>query len=373
MRVLFVTPPGYGLLFPLVPLAHALRAAGHEVLVGTTAAFTGAAAGAGLPAVDVAPGADLSVIFDQAQGQFGSTKDGAEPWSGPSLFSMLAIAMLDGTIAVARKWRADLIVHTPHGLAGQYAAAVLDLPSVFHGLGFVHTPAMMAERSDHDLLPTRGRLDLPAAPVDDAGIDIAPPSMRLVEDYGLAMRPTTYNGGGVLPAWLLARPERPRITVTLGTVTPSVEGLGPVRWVVDAAARVDAEFVLALGGSDTELKALGDLPDNVRPVGWVPLGALLATSSAVVHHGGAGTTLTAVAAGLPQIVLPQGADQFGNATAVSQRGVGFTAEPDQFGPDILNRLLTDPALRAAAGEVQRELAAMPAPAALVAQLAKLID
>ncbi|MEK8174918.1 hypothetical protein NKH77_55195 [Streptomyces sp. M19] len=41
MRVLFVGPPFFGLLYPMVPLAHALRAGGHDVLVATCGAAVG--------------------------------------------------------------------------------------------------------------------------------------------------------------------------------------------------------------------------------------------------------------------------------------------------------------------------------------------
>jgi enterobactin C-glucosyltransferase len=372
MRVLFVTPPGYGLLFPLVPIAHALRAAGHDVLLATTGSTQEVAAQAGLTVVDVAPDADLQAIFARTAGQFGATRSpqALREHRGPSMFVLIGEAMVDGTIALAREWGADLVVHTPHGTAGQYAAAALGLPAVFHGLGFGHTPAMLTERNGPSLDGLNQRFGLAGVPQPDLCLDVAPPSMRLVEDYGLALRPTPYNGGGVLPGWLFTPAARPRITVTLGTVTPSMGGLGPVSWVVEAAREVDAEFVLALGGSD--LSSLGALPDNVRPVGWVPLGALLAGSAAVVHHGGAGTTLTAVAAGLPQLVLPQGADQFANAAAVQRRGVGRTAEPADFGPALLRELLDADHFRTAAAEVRAELATMPTPADLVPALVDLV-
>ena len=84
------------------------------------------------------------------------------------------------------------------------------------------------------------------------------------------------------------------------------------------ARHLDAEFVLALGDADPS--SLGELPDNVRAAGWVPLSALLPTCAALVHHGGAGSTLTAIDAGVTQLVLPHGADQYMNADA--WRGAG---------------------------------------------------
>jgi hypothetical protein len=55
----------------------------------------------------------------------------------------------------------------------------------------------------------------------------------------------------------------------------------------------------------------------------LPLGTLLSTSDAVVRHGGAGTTLTAAAAGLPRLIAPGGADQPADAGVVDRRGNGL--------------------------------------------------
>lgn len=63
MRILFAAAPGYGLMLPLVPLVWAARAAGHEILVATTAYMTKVGAESGLPIANVFPrrdvGADL--------------------------------------------------------------------------------------------------------------------------------------------------------------------------------------------------------------------------------------------------------------------------------------------------------------------------
>jgi vancomycin aglycone glucosyltransferase len=44
--------------------------------------------------------------------------------------------------------------------------------------------------------------------------------------------------------------------------------------------------------------------------------------AAVVHHGGAGTTMTATRAGAPQVVVPQIADQPYFARRVADLGIG---------------------------------------------------
>lgn len=59
MRVLFVFEAGDGTIFPYVPLAQAVRGAGHEVLTATHAGAVPTLLTAGLPAV---ANADVEVV-----------------------------------------------------------------------------------------------------------------------------------------------------------------------------------------------------------------------------------------------------------------------------------------------------------------------
>ena len=101
--------------------------------------------------------------------------------------------------------------------------------------------------------------------------------------------------------------------------------------------------------------------------------AVLPTCSAIIHHGGAGTTFTTLAAGIPQIVIPQFSDQPINATAVASRGAGIHLPESKTDAasvrDLLFRLLDDPAISQAAGEVRDEIAAMPPPGEIIERLA----
>lgn len=107
-----------------------------------------------------------------------------------------------------------------------------------------------------------------------------------------------------------------------------------------------------------------------------PLSSILPTCSAIVHHGGAGTALTALALGVPQLVIPQFADQPANATVVAARGVGLALLPHQRDATsvwaLLLQLLDVPDYRRSAEEVRREIAAQPSPADLVTRLESLV-
>ncbi len=116
--------------------------------------------------------------------------------------------------------------------------------------------------------------------------------------------------------------------------------------------------VATLGG---ELD-VGPVPANVSVHRFIPQAELLPHCDAVIAHGGAGTTLGALAHGLPLILLPQGGDQHYNAERAARAGAALVGTLD------VTRLLEDDVLRAAAQRVAAELAALPDPAEVVERI-----
>jgi UDP:flavonoid glycosyltransferase YjiC (YdhE family) len=104
------------------------------------------------------------------------------------------------------------------------------------------------------------------------------------------------------------------------------------------------------------------LPRGVRHFDYAPLSQVLPRSAALVSHGGIGTLSQALAAGIPQIVMPLGFDQFDNAARLERLGVAATILPKAFrGPAVarqLARLLDSPAVasacRAAAARLRKD-------------------
>ena len=69
------------------------------------------------------------------------------------------------------------------------------------------------------------------------------------------------------------------------------------------------------------------LPAGAIHVPYAPFSALLARLSGLVHHGGIGTSAQALAAGIPQLVVPPFAhDQFDNAARLPRLGVAVTLD-----------------------------------------------
>jgi UDP:flavonoid glycosyltransferase YjiC (YdhE family) len=381
MRVLCTAVPGSGLFLPTVPLAWALLAAGHEVLLLNNGAGARAAAGAGLPVVDPLPERDLWAEFVAAVA--GMMKDGRMTSGGVARkpegggFAWFGEQMIDGMLPVARAFRPDLVITTAEQAAGRLLAADLGVPLVEQGirLGWAgldeHVVSSRRDAAAY-LEPTRQRLGLPDVPVHPvASIDVRPPSMGgLATDTQFLMRYVPYNESRVVPAWVTQPPTRPRVCLTLGTVLPALGGVGALKGILADLSTMDVEVLLALG--DIDISALEPLPANVHALGWMPLGALMPTCAAIVHHGGSATVATPLVHGVPQVSLPKFADQPMNAKLMADRGVGLTvAEPDEVAA-ALTQVLEQPKFRDTAAEVRDEIAAQPSPAEVVGRLAELV-
>ncbi|CAM5592555.1 MULTISPECIES: nucleotide disphospho-sugar-binding domain-containing protein [Streptomyces] len=375
MRVLVTTSHGAGHVFPPIALAHALRAAGHDVLFAVPGASCAHVARAGLHAFDSSPTADTEEIFGRLLAERGMTFDRFRTDSpeavtlAAELFARTSEATVERTVEVATAWRPDLVLYTELQGAGPLVAALLGVPAVEHTISCHHF-RQISSRFGPWLAAVYRQYGLDGPPPPPAAtIDTRPPSIATYDLGGWPMRALPYTTGAMLPPWLLERPARPRVAVTLGTLRPQLSGVGELRTVVRAAGAVDAEFVLALG--DAGPAELGPLPANVRAEGWLPLTALLATCTAMIHHGGNGTTLAGLGAGVRHLVLPGGADDYEVARILRARGVAMVSSPEAVDADLLRHLLTDDALLAAAAEVRDETAALPSPAAIVPRLEKL--
>ncbi len=123
--------------------------------------------------------------------------------------------------------------------------------------------------------------------------------------------------------------------------------------------------VLVTVGPEGDPAALQHRSDRVRVERFVDQARVIPLMDAVVHHGGSGTALAAMAAGLPQVIMPQGADQFQNAELLQTTGAARTFLPGME-HDILAQhiveALTDNEMKASAVKLAEEIAAMPSPA-----------
>lgn len=384
MRILFTSTPGYGHVLPMLPLARAALLSGHQVrwATGPDACRVVRAAGidateAGLTDAEVAP-----MRAEARRASVGLAPEEVPMRVFPLLFGAARTGpMLAAVLPLARDWRPDLIVHENGELAAPLVATLLGVPHAVHAFGGAIPAAILADGGEHvAALWSRHGLEMPpyAGCYQHLYLDICPPALQTVPMDHIrdvrAARPVTYDGEDV-PELAAVLPEddgRPLVYVTLGTVSNRVDLMSAVVQMVSGLG----VRLLVTVGPGIDPAALGPQPAGVRVQQWVPQARVLPHCAAVVSHGGSGTLLATAALGLPQLCLPQAADQFRNATGLVRARAGLALHPDAVSPeavaDALRAVLADEQLRAGAGRVRDEIAAMPAPAQVVSELEKLV-
>lgn len=379
MRILFASLAAYGHIYPMVPLALALRKAGHSVTFATTEPFHPLLTSFELDPVPA--GIGMTEAFAQAGGP-GFDPKSASPQRLPTVIAEVFGAVLPRAFAkdlhsVLEEVKPDLVINEAANHGGVLAAIRVGVPQIRHGLSRVTAfnagPQALAWKRVVEVAAELGVPDYPAAPEAVPYLDIYPESMQeknfLRAPRRIPIRPVPVSEPGELPAWVITREaSRPLVYLTLGTAFSSVPVL---RMAIDGLAALDVDVLVAAGPLvDTE--ALGHLPDNVHVERWLPQADLLQHLDLVVHHGGTGTTLGALANALPQLVLPQGADQFINAEALVTSGAGVRLAGAEVSAEAIaeraTELLTDGKAREAARAVAAEIAAMPAPEDVVPKL-----
>jgi UDP:flavonoid glycosyltransferase YjiC (YdhE family) len=156
----------------------------------------------------------------------------------------------------------------------------------------------------------------------------------------------------------------------MGTV-PIPQGVDGLRAAVEGLCDLDVDVVVSGAG----VHAIGDLPPNVRRIGWIPHHHLLPTCDLFVHHGGSGSSMAAITVGRPQLVMPQMCDQFAIAERLTAAGVARCVSFTDRAPVAVRaeaqRLLSDTRYPPRVARLRDEVAAMPAPTTVAANLANL--
>jgi UDP:flavonoid glycosyltransferase YjiC (YdhE family) len=100
-----------------------------------------------------------------------------------------------------------------------------------------------------------------------------------------------------------------------------------------------------------------DLPADFHHTGYAPFNRLLPRCSAIIHHGGIGTIASALASGIPQVIVPGAFDQADNAARLQRLGAGLVLPSRSFtgkaAVAVLRRLASDDFVAACAAAKAR--------------------
>lgn len=395
MRVLLAPLGSHGDVHPFVAIGRALKARGHEVHVITAAPFRGVVERAGLDHfAPVGTDADyeqmthdpdlwhptrsMRAIFGHTERLKRHLREGYQRIVERNVpgETVLVAGLLALWARVANE-KPGIPLATIH-LQPSVMASAIEPPRFYHlrmrnwwphwfrwhlfwiGDHFVIDP--MIRRLVNDF---RGELGLP-------------PVRRILGRWSHSPQRII----GLFPDWFGNAPDWPPQTRTTGflrydqadtsPVPAEVEaflaaGEPPVVFSFGSAMRQGLPFFTAAVGACRILGRRGlllakgkeqvpaNLPPTVRHADYAPFSQVFPRAAAVVHHGGIGTTAQALAAGVPQLVMPLAFDQPDNAQRLERLGVGATLWPKKFTPEnlaaALRRLIDSPEIAARCREV----------------------
>ncbi|HEU5484841.1 MAG TPA: glycosyltransferase [Microlunatus sp.] len=365
LKILFPTAAGLGHIHPLIPFAKAASAVGDEVLFAVPAAGMPTVGGFGFDAISV-PSGDPSAV-GQAWARLPAT--GVNGYVVAEIFTRIqGRAALPAYRSAIADFRPDLVISTE--VAGHVAAEASGVASAFLGI----TALDLADLDWSAVAAATN--DLRA----DAGL--APTSRPPYESgmaYLSAVPPLLWADPTMLPvdwiwyrhedaegrAHLASRPSRsrPQIYATLGSVAGGNDFGRPLFDVLlQTLGEIDADVLFTVGTFDQS--RLRPAPPNVRVAAYEPQSRAMICDAAVIH-GGAGTTVAALARGIPLVTVPMFADQMHNADRLVAHGLGLRVEPDQVAHALVpavRQILNDPTYRTNAQAAAAAIAARPTPA-----------
>ena len=319
----------------MLPLARALTEAGHDVAFASGEPIAGEAEVEGFTAFRIGLAMDAVEPLARRVRQVAASLPPAQlrPFVFTELFVRVELEpRLNDLFELVEQWAPDVLVHDVAEFAAPLVATSVGIPYVEHSYG----PAIQDE-----VIRAAGDATAPfwtscgLAPHPLAGfyrylyLDVCPPSLQVHEAVQGACRASVRSRlSHRRPrsrGWMRSR-DLPIVYITLGTVYN--HNLDVFEALLDGL-RDEALNIVVTVGRQNDPEMLGRQPSNVHVHQYIPQELLLPHCAAVVTHGGAGSTLGALAFGLPLLVVPQGADHFYNADRVVAAGAAIQLMPDR--------------------------------------------
>jgi rhamnosyltransferase subunit B len=376
-NILLMPVGSHGDVHPFVGLGKALQMRGHDVTLLTSTYFEGLAERARLPFVGIGTVEDFQAAMDHPDLWHPTRGFRAVAEFGPLRW------MRHGYQLVAERYvpGKTVVVSSMLGFGARIAQEKLGVP-----LATVHLQptALYSKYAPPDLGPTADRPWFPrwakrlmfwigyrfiidpvvAEKTNAFRAELGLPPVRHFLDRWIHSPQCVI---GLFPSWFSPpQPDwPPNVTLTsfplfdergLAELPQDVErflaeGEPPVVFTPGSAMKQGQAFFAAAIEACQKLGRRGvlltrfpeqvpsPLPPGVRHFEYVPFSQVFPLAAAVVHHGGVGTTAQALAAGVPQLIMPLSHDQPDNAARVRRLGVGSSLSPQAFrGPAVAEAL-----------------------------------
>ncbi|NEA25213.1 nucleotide disphospho-sugar-binding domain-containing protein [Actinomadura bangladeshensis] len=396
MKILYIVTGSSPTYYSVAPLVTAARNAGHEVMLAAHEPWVKTAESIGLPTfcfTEEPLRTFMGVPLSGRPRQYVPMPADEQMVAQGHGFAKMALAGGEALRRLAEDWAPDLIVGSALAFSAMLLGARLKIPYVRHIENEIPV-ARIDAGAEEELRPELERLGLDALPRPDLLLDATPPSLRPADaPPAQPLRWIPSNPQRRLERWMYTRPEgRRRILITSGSRSLMFhDGGWSMPRLVTELTGMGADVLVAASPGNRDLTE-HQIPDRIPAaegfsrqvgdvrVGWIPLDAVAPTCDLVVNHGGTTTILTLLAAGVPQLIIPEGKPDyhrdtcaqslsgFGAAKALRPREQEPGRDPGEVIAAACREILDEPRYAERAGALAAEMAAQPTPAEVVPML-----
>ena len=396
MKALVVTNPGVSHLHAMMPVINALRQAGHEVAVASSKTFRPFAERQGLLAFEAGIDwyePDVEAAFPEID-----TMDPKERrfWFIESLYGDIAPhAMVPDVLKICQEWQPDVLLRNDYEFSACVVGEKLGIPHATVSIDLFLPPTLWQSLIGEQMAYLRSSYGLPPYPAMEMlyrhlYLTITPPSYQFP---GFAMPPHSYalrtlgfdrSGDEQLPDWVKQMPDQPTVYATLGTVYKDKDIF---QTVIDGLAGQPVNLIVTLGrGRDTT--QFGPQPPNVHIEQYIPQTLLFPYCDLAITSGSYNTNTSALAHGMPMLVIPIADTQPYHALRVVDMGVGLSlTRQGQYLDELEGKrkdltpenvceavfdILNNPSYKQRASKVKEEVACLPGPELAAQKLEQLV-
>jgi rhamnosyltransferase subunit B len=390
MNVVVSTVGFAGDVLPFIRVGSRLKARGHHVTVISHCYYQPMAVRAGLDFVALDNIKDYTRLLED--GALLNTPDGISEFMRRHSLSRVPM-QLD---LISQRCRTDetiLITRDMFDTAARISAEKLDIPVLWMFIAPSQLTTwkvrveLIRDQLGAEINALRTKIRLPA--INDWGHWLGYPKCSIA----------------LWPSWFAAPdPSWPAGVVPVGFTNESQDECEPLPKEVQRVLNTGAPPILITGGTGmyltSELFTVSSaacellnrtailvtpherlvptrLPQSVYWFRHLPFANLMPYVDAVIHHGGLGTAAYAIAGGVPQLILPYGADRPDNASRLQRLGVAEVQPAVRWNPDVvadtLQHLLTASTVRIRCQELAlrlRDSGAMGAACELIEKASK---
>lgn len=346
-HISIINIPAYGHVNPTLALVEKLCEKGHRVTYATTEEFA--------PAVKQA-GASPLLYQTTINVEPERIKEMVEKNETPISILKESLEILPQLEELYQNDQPDLIVYDFIAFAGKLFADKLNVPAIRLCSSYAQNESFQLgseemlkqlKQAEADFQVYLEKENLPAVSFEHLAIPEAlnivfmPKSFQIKNetfDERFCFVGPSLGKRGEQESLLPETGNRPLMLISLGTAFNAWPEF--YRMCIDAFRNSDWHVVMSTGIS-IEPDSLGDIPDNFTVRQRVPQLDILAKADLFVSHGGMNSTMEAMNAGVPLVVIPQMYEQELTARRVDELGLGVYLPKEEVSVSRLQKAVQD--------------------------------